>query len=165
MTDFNPGDRVRVLTNRSVYDTPNRLGALGTVLDSPYTAAGEVCVQTDGAFGGNFYRPKDLVLLADEPVTLATQRAELLAEAGRIISGERDVQYGTPEDNQQRIADLWSVLFGIEVTPRQACLALILVKIAREVNQPKRDNLVDIAGYAAIADEVTPTLDGASATA
>jgi hypothetical protein len=93
---------------------------------------------------------------------IAEQRAILLADAGRIISGERDVTYGTPEDNQQRIADLWSVLFGIEVTPRQACLALILVKVAREVNQPKRDNLVDIAGYAAIADEVTPRLDGVS---
>lgn len=84
-----------------------------------------------------------------------TARGRLLEEAAEIIDGSRDLDYGTAELNQGRIAALWTVLFGIEVTPRQACLALVLVKVARDVHTPKHDNLVDIAGYAALAAEVS----------
>jgi hypothetical protein len=171
---FQVGERVRVLVGQSLYGSENLPDECGTVSDTYDTEAtmcepGEVCVSLDQTHagqerGGNYFHPEDLELLAATvPELVLTQREQLLADVSTVISGQRDVAYGKPEQNQQRIADLWSVLFGIPVTARQACIALILVKVAREVNQPKRDNLVDIAGYAAIADEVTP--DGASAAA
>ena len=52
----------------------------------------------------------------------------------------------------QRTADLLNVLFpDWKKTPFTAAdipLILIAVKLAREMHRPKRDNLVDIAGYA-----------------
>jgi hypothetical protein len=50
-------------------------------------------------------------------------------------------------DNFERIAAIWSVVLGIKVTPEQVGLCMVGVKLAREAHMPKRDNLVDGAGY------------------
>lgn len=83
-----------------------------------------------------------------------TERQAILDEAREIISVDRNGSYGEPEANQARIAALWSVYLETPITPRQAAICLVLVKIAREIHAPKRDNLVDIAGYAAVAGEL-----------
>ena len=75
----------------------------------------------------------------------------VLAEANVIVNGPRAALYGAPLVNHQRIAAIWSVILGTHVTPRQAALCMIGVKLAREAHAPKRDNLVDIAGYAEVA--------------
>ena len=72
----------------------------------------------------------------------------ILDEASSVVDGPRQDNYGHPKVNFQRIADLWSVVFGRPVTPHEVCMCLIQLKIARHVHAPKRDNLVDIAGYA-----------------
>ena len=76
----------------------------------------------------------------------------VLEEANRLVEGSRSNDYGSPSDNHERIATLWSVLFEQEITARQVALAMVLVKVAREVHSPKRDNLVDGAAYFHIAD-------------
>jgi len=44
---------------------------------------------------------------------------------------------------------MWAAILGIpEVTPEQVGLCMVAVKISRQVNKAKRDNLVDICGYA-----------------
>lgn len=83
-----------------------------------------------------------------------TAASELLAEAG-LVSGHRELDYGSAERNLSRIAELWTAAFGWDVTPRQVALAMVLLKVARDTHRPKHDNLVDIAGYAALAAEVT----------
>ncbi len=71
----------------------------------------------------------------------------ILEEAQRLITGDRNRTYDHPLDNFQRIADIWSVVLGIKVTPEQVGLCMVGVKLAREAYMPKRDNLVDGAGY------------------
>lgn len=71
----------------------------------------------------------------------------VLEEAQRLITGDRNASYDHPLDNFQRIADIWSVVLGIKVTPEQVGLCMVGVKLARESYLPKRDNLVDGAGY------------------
>ena len=77
--------------------------------------------------------------------------ATILAEADNIAGEDRSRDYGHPLINHQRIAAIWNVqLAGIltaPTTPRQAALMMIGLKLAREANTPKRDNLVDVAGY------------------
>lgn len=81
-------------------------------------------------------------------------RQDILDEASKCVNVDRDADYGSPEDNFGRIASIWSVIFGHEVTPHQVALCMVGVKVARLVNNPKsRDGWVDIAGYAACGAE------------
>jgi hypothetical protein len=68
-------------------------------------------------------------------------------EAVDLVTGDRQKAYGHPSKNFQETADLWSVVLGIPVTPEQVALCMVQVKIAREIHNPKRDNLVDAIGY------------------
>ena len=83
-------------------------------------------------------------------------RQRCLEEAARIISGERDTQYGGPEENFGRIASMWSVIFGIEVTREDVAMAMVAVKVARYASKSgfQPDTWTDIAGYAACGFEV-----------
>lgn len=85
-----------------------------------------------------------------------TPREEMLREAARIISGERDAQYGGPEDNFKRIAKIWSVIFGTEVTEEDVAMAMVGLKVARYASKSgfQPDTWTDIAGYAACGYEV-----------
>lgn len=74
--------------------------------------------------------------------------------ATQIVSQERIKEYGHPAKNFSDIAKMWSVILGIEVTPVQVGLCNIATKICREINQPKRDNLIDICGYSHAIDLV-----------
>jgi hypothetical protein len=77
-------------------------------------------------------------------------------EADRLVSGERQNDYGHPLDNFNKVAGLFSAFLGDKlkepVTADEAGLLLVLLKVAREGNAPKRDNLVDIAGYAKVVE-------------
>ena len=88
-----------------------------------------------------------------EPNTL---RVEALREAARIISGERDRQHGKPEDNFKRIAKIWSVTLGIEITNEDVAMMMVGLKVARYASKSgfQPDTWVDIAGYAACGYEV-----------
>ena len=88
-----------------------------------------------------------------EVVTDETQPT-ILEEAAKCVTGPRRRDYGTPDENFSLIASLWSVQLKHEVTPMQVAMCLILLKVARQANSPKRDNLVDIAGYAQCASEL-----------
>ena len=83
-------------------------------------------------------------------------RQDILDEAARIVTGERQMQYGKPEDNFARIADLWcAYLGGVPITEWDVANMMALLKIARtKGGEVKRDNWVDIAGYAACGGEV-----------
>jgi hypothetical protein len=71
----------------------------------------------------------------------------ILEEAQRLVHGSRGEAYGHPYDDFGKTAKIWSAILGIDVTPAQVALCMVGVKISREVNKPKRDNLVDGAGY------------------
>jgi hypothetical protein len=85
------------------------------------------------------YSTEALVPVEDEDVTM---------EANRIVRGHRRKEYGHPYDNFKRIARMWEVIFGVDVSPYQVGLAMVALKLCREINSPTRDGRVDIAGYA-----------------
>jgi uncharacterized protein DUF6378 len=76
----------------------------------------------------------------------------VLDEAKATVYGDRERDYDHPADNFARIAVMWEVIFGFPVTPQQVALAMVCTKVVREVHRPKRDNRVDIAGYAEALD-------------
>jgi hypothetical protein len=83
-------------------------------------------------------------------------RQQMLEEASGIISGQRDEQYGKPEDNFGRIAKIWSVILGIDISTEDVAMLMVGLKVARYVNKSgfQGDTWVDIAGYAACGYEV-----------
>jgi len=81
----------------------------------------------------------------------------VLDEAKRITEGSRQSDYGHPADDFARTARMWTGILagklrdGAEVSAMDVPLCMIAVKLARQAHRHKRDNLVDIAGYARTA--------------
>ena len=79
----------------------------------------------------------------------------ILDKAKKIIYGQRQKDYGDALSNHQRIADIWSAVLGIEVSPEQVVLCMIGLKMARLVNTPgHEDSWIDIVGYAGVWDKM-----------
>jgi len=80
----------------------------------------------------------------------------VLEIANELTGGDRQKDYGHPRDNFQKIADLWAGYKGLnyKYTPEDVAMMMILVKVARQKNKPKNDNLIDIAGYARTAEMI-----------
>jgi len=91
---------------------------------------------------------------ARQPVSNDAKPESICSEADRIVSKDRNDDYGHPRDDFSRIADLWEAAFGWPVSAEDVGLAMILLKVSRELHRPKRDNRVDIAGYAKTLDMI-----------
>ena len=84
-------------------------------------------------------------------------RSEILAKADSIVNGQREQAYGSPEDNFQVIASLWSDYLDDSLSPLDVALMMVLLKVARArtcVGLPTTDTFIDIAGYAACGGEI-----------
>lgn len=81
----------------------------------------------------------------------------VIEEAALVVDGDRERVYGRPALNFERTAVLWSVVLGHPVTLEQVALCMVCLKIAREVHEPKRDNLVDAIGYLRCIEKMIET--------
>lgn len=78
----------------------------------------------------------------------------ILDEAKSVVYGDRQADYGKVSDNFNKIAKMWSAILDKDVSAEQVGLCMVAVKIARQCNKPKRDNLVDGAGYFATIEKM-----------
>lgn len=86
-------------------------------------------------------------------------KEEILKEALRCVTGEREQQYGSPEDSFEVIANFWMVYLtnrcvggnaDVCVSVEDVAAMMALLKIARIcTGKYKGDSWVDLAGYAA----------------
>lgn len=93
------------------------------------------------------------------PVTVARvkrERDEILEEAARLISGDREDDYGSARDNFTRTGQMWAAILGADdITAEQVALMLAALKISRLAqNTGHRDSWVDLAGYAALGGDI-----------
>ena len=90
-----------------------------------------------------------------EDVAFDVVDPEVAHEAIKAVTGDRGHSYGHPWQDFSKTAQMWKVLFPeSDVTPQKVAMAMMMVKISRELNRPKRDNVVDIVGYAITLDAV-----------
>ena len=83
-------------------------------------------------------------------------RVKLLDFTSGLISGARQVDYGSPSEHFAAVAAVWSVLLGHPVTPVQVPLLMAALKLVRAShNHTHLDNWIDLAGYAALAGELS----------
>ena len=80
------------------------------------------------------------------------QRKQLLEDAARLITEDRNKTHGDYSLEAERIADIWSAICKETITPADVPLMMIGLKVARASSgRINRDDFVDIAGYAALA--------------
>lgn len=82
------------------------------------------------------------------------KRAEILEAARVCVCGEREQDYGTPENSFTLIGKLWTAYMGTPFTPKDVAMMMALLKVARIKGGDKADSFVDLAGYAACAGEI-----------
>ena len=84
------------------------------------------------------------------------KRAEILERARVCVCDEREQDYGSPEDNFQVVANLWTTYTGEYYSLQDVAMMMALLKIARiKTGAGTADSFVDLAGYAALAGEIT----------
>ncbi len=89
------------------------------------------------------------------------RRSEILKEAEKCVCGQREHDYGKPEDCFALIGKLWEAYTGTKFTAKDVAIMLALLKVARIKAGDKADSFVDLAGYAACAGEIaTSKKDG-----
>lgn len=91
-------------------------------------------------------------------------RAEILEAARVCVCGEREQDYGSPENNFETIGLLWSVYLQAAhpeinlalngITPKEVAAMMALLKVARIATGSSPDSFVDLAGHAACAGEI-----------
>lgn len=108
---------------------------------------------------------------------MSTERGNVLLEAHKIINGGRQQRYGNHEDTHGVIAELWNgymraknaTIWGADaepmrlpqLEPKDVALMMVLFKIGRELNGAGcKDNLVDSAGYIALAADMNEQANG-----
>lgn len=94
------------------------------------------------------------------------KRAEILEAAKACVCGEREQDYGRPEDNFETIGLMWSVYLNAAhpeytkdfpfngIGAKDVAAMMALLKVARIATGSKADSFVDLAGYAACAGEI-----------
>lgn len=81
-------------------------------------------------------------------------REECLRKACECVNGQREQDYGAPEDNFSTIAELWTAYKGVEFNEIDVSMMMTLLKVARAKAGETKDSFVDMAGYAACAYEI-----------
>ena len=90
--------------------------------------------------------------------------SEMLEHAAVLVGGQRAEDYGDKTINHARIADLWNMWLhesrvsngpDDHITAYDVAVMMLMVKVARLMHSPgHQDSHVDIAGYAAIMEEI-----------
>ena len=97
-----------------------------------------------------------------EDVKRRLTRADILHAAEKCVCGQRETDYGTPEDNFKTIAELWEAYLNkactrgvnVRVEAKDVAAMMALLKIARiAAGGGKADSWIDLAGYAACGAE------------
>ena len=85
----------------------------------------------------------------------------IAAEAEQLIHGDRRDDYGDMVVSFEAIARIWNTILYLKAKDKPLVLdkhdvALMMagLKLIREANKHKRDNLVDFCGYALCAQEM-----------
>ena len=90
------------------------------------------------------------------------KKEEILAEASRIISKDRNLSHRDAFQNHAEIAEFWNIYLDkklqpmANITAEDVALMMVLMKISRNTQGKKNnmDNFIDMCGYAAIAGEI-----------
>lgn len=144
--------------NADNYDALVAAGVDVVLLDQPWN---KYATHANRIYSWNMfdnYVTTEAIKQFDTEAEVSSEKPEYetaLEEATRLVYGDRQGSYGHPKHDYDRTSALWSsvlrgkLIDGENITPQEAILMMICVKVSRLVNDPsKRDSWVDVAGYA-----------------
>ena len=76
------------------------------------------------------------------------KRADILHTAEKCVCGQREQDYGSPENNFQTIADFWSVYKGVKFSASDVAMMMALLKVARIKSGGGTEMPVEVAATA-----------------
>lgn len=86
---------------------------------------------------------------------LKMTRPEILEAARKCVCGEREHEYGSPENSFELIAKLWTAYMNVSFTALDVSMMMGLLKMARiKGGTGTDDSFIDLAGYAACGGEI-----------
>ena len=106
---------------------------------------------------------RDYILSMIKPVMKGENKPEpwtrkrVLSEAERCVCGQREQDYGTPEDSFQKIGTFWTAYlnYAVKIDAEDVAAMMALLKIARISENPQHmDSWVDGCGYFACGGEI-----------
>lgn len=85
---------------------------------------------------------------------MRTAGSEILLEAHKLVTTDRQNSYGHPSDDYRKVIEIFAALTGVSLTIEQALLFMVSVKMARlrtnlDNGVIHHDSLVDAMGYLA----------------
>lgn len=101
--------------------------------------------------------------LLEKPAVDARQESEpwtrkrVLSEAEKCVCGQREQDYGEPEDSFQKIGAFWTAYlnYAVKIDAEDVAAMMALLKIARISENPKHvDSWVDGCGYFSCGGEI-----------
>lgn len=82
-------------------------------------------------------------------------RGKVLDKARECVCGQREQDYGSPENNFGRIAALWTAYMAVEITPVDVAMMMAMLKAARiKSGGGTVDSFVDGCGYFSCGGEI-----------
>lgn len=83
--------------------------------------------------------------------------SKILRQAETILQRKEKEHkgYGDPIQSMDRAAAIATLICGKEITAQDVCKIQISLKLSRETNSHKEDNLIDLVAYASILDDLS----------
>jgi hypothetical protein len=82
----------------------------------------------------------------------------ILEQANETVA-QRAEEYGPPDENFQKAADLWSAYLGVPISKYDYAQMMLLAKVARtKTGDPGEDEELDKVGYAFTGDLVRQSM-------
>lgn len=78
----------------------------------------------------------------------------ILDEASKLTTSDRNETYGDPRTDFNRTASIFNAITGHKLTCQDAITFMVCVKLSREQHVHGRDNLVDAVGYLRLLSQV-----------
>lgn len=98
------------------------------------------------------------IIAPNAPLNVFSSESEsILQEAQRLTHGDRNKDYGHPLDDYTRTVKMVNAMLSHKLkeplTADECAMIMCCVKLSRQANHPKRDNMTDLAGYAWVVQE------------
>lgn len=89
------------------------------------------------------------------------KRTEELLDEVRLTLSNRGNLYGNANLNHRRISELWSGYLDTYISPEQAAMCMLLVKVSRlSQTSDHEDSLKDLLGYGLIYHQIIREMRG-----